>query len=198
MNYELKTRAKEQLGGAIFGRKWLIAVLVMIITAAVSGIAARIHPVASLLVLGPVMYSVAFLFLKQSRDNEEMNLNDLIKGFTDDFSGNLLLGLMRNLFITLWSLLFVIPGIIKTYSYSMAFYIKADNPDYDWRTCLDASTAMMNGHKMELFMLDLSFLGWLILGALCAGVGSFWVAAWMQAAHAQFYNNLLSGVSVEF
>ena len=119
-----------------------------------------------------------------------MNIPDIFNGFRDDFSNTFLIGLMTTLFTMLWSLLFVIPGIVKAYSYSMAMYIKNDNPDYDWRKCIDESQEMMSGHKADLFMLDLSFLGWMIVGTLCAGVGVFWVNAYMSAAHAQFYEDL--------
>ena len=72
----------------------------------------------------------------------------------------------------------------------MAVYIKVDHPDYDWKQCIDESQRMMQGHKGELFVLDLSFIGWLFVGACCCGVGTLWVNAYMAAAHSQFYENL--------
>ena len=84
----------------------------------------------------------------------------------------------------------MIPGIIKAYSYSMAFFIKADHPEYDWRTCLDESKRLTSGHKMDLFVLDLSFIGWGIIGALCLGIGSLWVMSYRYATLAQCYKVL--------
>ncbi len=195
---ELKSRAKAQLGGGIFKDNWLFAVIVVLIegvlTTAINGIPGA-GSVAALIIGGPITYGVAKLFLKQARDGEKMDIASLFDGFKDDFGGTLLLGFLQTLFILLWSLLLIIPGIVKAYSYSMAFMLKADHPDYDWRTCLDESKKMMNGHKMELFILDLSFIGWLIVGALCFGFGTLWVVAYMQAAHTQFYENL-RGTSV--
>ena len=72
---------------------------------------------------------------------------------------------MTRLFTILWAMLFIVPGFVKSYSYSMAMYIKVDNPDYDWRKCIDESQRMMQGHKWDLFVLDLSFIGWLFVGA---------------------------------
>ena len=102
----------------------------------------------------------------------------------------ILLGLLKNLFISLWSLLFVIPGVVKSYSYAMAYYIKYDHPEYDWKRCIDESRAMMNGHKWRLFCLEFSFIGWWIVGFLCLGVGTLWVAPYQSAAIANFYDDL--------
>lgn len=190
---ELKTRAKAQLGNGIFKDNWLFAVIVILIYGLLAGAINAIPgagSAASLIISGPLSYGIAKLFLKQAKDGEKMEIGSLFDGFKDDFGGNLVLGLLRDIFVVLWSLLFVIPGIVKAYSYSMAFYIKADHPDYDWRACLDESKKMTKGHKMELFILDLSFIGWLIVGAICFGVGTLWVAAYMQATRAQFYEAL--------
>ncbi len=191
---ELKARAKAQLGGGIFKEKWLWAVLVCFIVTAVTGILGAIPAVGALAILvitGPLTYGVTSMFLKQSRNNQPMNLEDIIKGFTGDFKENFLLGLMTAVFTALWSLLFVIPGIVKMYSYSMAFYIKVDNPTFTWKDCLNASKDMMNGHKMELFVQDLSFIGWMIVGSFCLGVGTLWVSAYMQATRAHFYQEVI-------
>lgn len=193
--------ARAQLGNGIFGNTWLIAVVVIVIQMAVTyfvnGIPC-VGQIAAILLAGPISYGVASMFLKQTRTGEKMDIPDIINVFKDDFSNTFLIGLMTFIFTFLWSLLFVIPGIVKKYAYSMAMYIKNDNPDYDWKRCIDESQEMMRGHKAELFILDLSFLGWMIVGTLCAGVGVFWVNAYMAAAHAQFYEDLrLHGVQPE-
>lgn len=190
---QIKAMARAQLGNSIFGNTWLIAVVVILIQGALSylvNVIPGVGQIATILISGPMAYGVASMFIKQTRTGEPMNIPDIFNGFRDDFSNTFLIGLMTTLFTMLWSLLFVIPGIVKAYSYSMAMYIKNDNPDYDWRKCIDESQEMMRGHKADLFMLDLSFLGWMIVGTLCAGVGVFWVNAYMSAAHAQFYEDL--------
>jgi len=190
---ELKARAKAQLEGGIFKNKWLMAVLVCLIVSLVSGLISIIPAVgalATLLITGPLTYGVTAMFLKQARNNQPMQLEDILKGFTGDFLQNFLIGLMTAIFTALWSLLFVVPGIIKSYSYSMAFYIKVDNPTYTWKQCIDQRKDMMNGHKMELFVQDLSFIGWMIVGSLCLGIGTLWVIPYMQATRAHFYNVL--------
>ena len=191
---EIKALAKQQLGGGVFANPWLMAVATVFIMGAISGLANLIPVVGSigvLVVAGPLAYGLNYIFLKQARDRQPVNIGDLFKGFTSDFGDNFLLGFMSGLFIALWSLLFVIPGIVKTYAYSMAYYIKLDHPEYKWRQCLDQSQAMMKGYKMTLFVQDLSFIGWYIVGSFCLGVGTLWAQAYLTAARAQFYNSLV-------
>lgn len=196
---ELKRRARVQLGGNIFGSRWLYAVVVELVLFLVLGTAIRLGGNMSgstlsigleLLLGGPLEYAAGYLFLKQARDDQPMDLKELLKGFREDFGGLFLLNLMRSLFVALWSLLFVIPGIIAEYSYAMSFFIRVDHPEYDWNTCLRESKRMMKGHKMDYFVLELSFLGWRIVGALCLGVGTLWVNSYIRATQAQFYEQL--------
>ena len=98
---------------------------------------------------------------------------------------------LRDLFLWLWSLLFVIPGIIKSYSYRMVPYILKDEPDLSAREVIDRSRAMMKGHKWHAFILDLSFLGWMILAVLTLGVLSFfWVDPYIKSTNAALYTEL--------
>lgn len=80
-----------------------------------------------LVIGGPLSYGVAKLFLQQCDDGQKMNPTEVFKGFSEDFGGSFILYLLRYLFIALWSILLIIPGIVKMYSYSMAFFIKADH-----------------------------------------------------------------------
>lgn len=155
--------------------------------------------VGALVVTGPMLYAQKYAFLAQAREGRGIDLNDLFRGFRDDFGGTLLISLLSGLFIFLWSLLLFIPGIVKAYAYSMVYYVKADHPEYSWRECLDESQRLMTGHKWEKFVLDLSFIGWGIVGSLCLGVGTLWVMTYMAATEAQYYEYLTSGrTSPEF
>mgnify|MGYP000835811139 CR=1 FL=1 len=84
----------------------------------------------------------------------------------------------------LWTLLLVIPGIIKAYSYSMTFYILRENPEMTAGDAITASQKMMDGHKMDLFLLSLSFIGWAILALIPAGLGFIWLLPYMYTAQA--------------
>lgn len=94
---------------------------------------------------------------------------------------------MMNLFIFLWSLLLVVPGIIKSYQYRMVPYIMAENPQMNYRDALALSSRMTEGHKLELFILELSFVGWIILGSLLCGIGVIFVQPYINATFAEVY-----------
>ena len=119
-----------------------------------------------LLVYGPAGLGFASYILKFSR-GEKPEALEVFSGF-ERFLPAFFLGFLILLFSALWSLLFLIPGVIAMYRYSMAFYIMHDCPEFEAGRCLDESKKLMIGNKMKLFMLHLSFLGW-ILAALIAG-----------------------------
>ena len=98
---------------------------------------------------------------------------------------------MKNLFIFLWSLLFVIPGIIKLYEYFLVDYILTEDPTIDYKTALNQSKEMMNGYKMETFILELSFIGWILLSILTCGILSiFYVNPYIHATMAELFLEL--------
>ena len=197
---EWKAAARARLGGGIFRDQWLMAVVFCLVVSAIVGAAGSILPgIGGLIIIGPMFYAQKYAFLALAREGHPIDLNDTFLGFRNDFGGTLLIGLLSSIFVALWSLLLVVPGIIKFYAYSMAYYVKADHPEYGWKECLDESQRLMTGHKWEKFVLDLSFLGWCIVGSLCLGVGTLWVMAYMAATEAEYYKYLTSGkASPEF
>jgi uncharacterized membrane protein len=96
----------------------------------------------------------------------------------------------RTLFTFLWMLLFIIPGIVKAYAYCLVPYILADNPEIGYDRALKLSMSMTNGYKGEIFVLQLSFIGWYLLGALCLGVGVLFVNPYFGATMAEMYVTL--------
>lgn len=188
---EIKTRAKQQLGNNIFGSAWLTALLVCLIVTVLSYIAGSIVPgIGAIVITGPLTYAMCYIFLKQARDGQPIDFADLLAGFKHDFAQTLLIGLLSTLFTALWSLLFVVPGIVKAYSYSMAYYVKIDHPDYDWKACLTESRRIMNGKKMDLFIQELSFIGWILVGSLVCGIGTLWVVPYIEVSRAHFYESI--------
>lgn len=95
--------------------------------------------------------------------------------------------IVMNFFILLWSLLFIIPGIIASFRYALSFYILADHPEMGILDIIRESKRLMYGNKWKLFCLELSFIGWIILGTLTAGIGYLWVMPYMIATTAGFY-----------
>ena len=103
--------------------------------------------------------------------------------------------LLVTLILFVGFLLFLIPGFILTYAYAMVPYLLVDEPDTSLVQCLTKSRLMMRGHKLDLFILHLSFLGWLILGILTLGIGMLWVAPYMYTAQGVFYLDLRRGTA---
>ena len=213
---ELRADARYVLGGKIFEQPWLLAVVVCLIYSAINsavntvtsgfdqtlaetedlttvlivGFASiGITLVASTLLLIPLYMGVKSYYLKLVR-GKNTSIGDTFNGLRFGYGENVVLGLMFTVLVALWSLLFIIPGIIKAYSYSMCYYIKLDHPEYDWKDCLSESERMMYGNRWRLFCLQLSFIGWYIVGSLCLGVGTLWVSAYQSTAVALFYEEL--------
>lgn len=99
---------------------------------------------------------------------------------------------LKNVYNFLWYLLLIVPGIIKSYEYRFVPYILAEKPDLTANEVITRSRNITRGHKLEMFILDLSFLGWYILGALLLGIGVFFVDPYARATFARIYN-VLSG-----
>lgn len=143
---------------------------------------------------------IIFTFLDLIR-NPRLEIRPMANAFRifngRDFVPVLLIQIISSIFVTLWSFLFVIPGIIKGYSYSQAFFIYKDiesNPSYDESLSalnyITESRLLMKGHKGRLFYIDLSFIGWYLLSGLTLGIGFLFLNPYMNATKAAFYNDL--------
>ncbi len=188
-NNVFRTNARAQLGGNIFSNTWLMALVVCLLYSAIMSVASSVL-VGALILGGFLMFGLCRVFLQMVRSQKDkIDIADLFCG-SEHFGDLLVLFLLQGLFTALWTLLFVIPGIVKSYAYSMAFYIKHDHPEYDWKKCLDESQRYMKGYKWQLFCLDFSFIGWILLSLLTLGIGMLWVSPYQMAARANFYENL--------
>ncbi len=187
-NQVLRDNAKNQLGNQIFENTWLMMTLVLFIySAIIGGASSASFGIGALILSGPLLFGVNRICVNLVRCKKEIQIEEMFVGFKECFTQSLILSLMTALYTFLWSLLFVIPGIVKSYSYAMAPYILQDNPTLDWEECLNESKKMMEGNKWQLFCLDFSFIGWYFVGALCLGVGIFWVYPYNAMARANFY-----------
>lgn len=133
-------------------------------------------------------------FLLDQYDGKELECKTLFSKF-DRFAQGFLQRFLRNLYIALWSLLFIVPGIVKIYSYAMTPYIMAEHPEMTANEAITASRQMMDGHKGELFCLHLSFIGWQFLNLFTMGIGSLWLNPYMQATEAAFYRHITGTAS---
>ena len=137
---------------------------------------------------GPVKLGYCRFLLKM-QDGEDAQVGDLFSRF-DRFGDGFCLELLTSLYIMLWSLLFIIPGLVKAYAYAMAPFILEENPNMTPSEAIKASRELMDGHKFDLFCLHWSFFGWALLSVLTLGIGSLWLNPYMNAATAAFYRSI--------
>ena len=192
---EIKKTARELLARNLFSNEWLMMLLAILLMSLISGAVSSF--VIGFILVGCFSIGLARIQLAVvRRQDKAADLGKMFTGFTDGHVGdNIVLGILQTIFIFLWSLLFIIPGIVKSYSYAMSYFIKIDHPELSASDCITASRKMMKGHKWQLFVMDLSFIGWYIVGFLCLGVGTLWVEAYHQTAKAEFYNCLAGEVA---
>ena len=158
-NRDIMTSARAQLRG-----KWDIAVgvslIYLVITVALNAIPV-LGWIAGILIAGPLFLGMTIFFLALARD-EDVKTGQLFEGFSS-FTDALLTYLLICLFILLWLLLLIIPGIMAAYSYSVTFYIMADNKDINGLDAIKKSKSMMYGNRWKLFCLGYRFIGWMLL-----------------------------------
>lgn len=195
---ELKEAAKTQLAG-----KWMDAVIFTLVFMAVMGVVnglgqnleslSWVASIVSLIITGPLAYAAAKYFLDLVRA-KKVEWRMVFDGFTGEMlTPSIKLTLWMMLKVFLWSLLLVVPGIIKGYAYSQAFYLLNDNKKLGYKEALEESEKMMDGHKWELFVLQLSFIGWSLLAVLTCGIGFLWLTPYMNTTLANYYEDLKKG-----
>lgn len=183
---ELKSAAKEQINGNV--GKYLVMMLIIFAINAACGFIPVIGPIISFVIMPAFALSLVNFFIKLTK-NEEVAIGDVFSGFNKTGRA-LLMNIFVSIFTFLWSLLLVIPGIIKAYAYSMSYYILAENPELTANQCITRSKEMMQGHKWDLFVLDLSFFWWYLLVLITFGLAAIYVAPYRSAAVANFYNSI--------
>ena len=147
-------------------------------------------------VILPLMVGLANAFLRLLTRGENDLLGNTYRIATKNYWHKVWGMFLMYLFIVLWSFLFIIPGIIKAFSYAMTPYILEENPELSANEAIDRSRAMMKGHKFDLFWLFLSFIGWFFLSLLTLGIGGLWLGPYMQTATAAFYEDVKADYEV--
>lgn len=151
--------------------------------------------IAALVLNGPFELSQNKIALNVMR-GKDVTIEMTFDGFKN-FVNAFLLNLINSIFIFLWSLLFIVPGIIKELSYSMSFYLLADNPELTQDQAREKSIEMMDGNKWRLFCLRISFIGWYLLCLITCGILLFWVIPYVKCAEAEFYRDLIKEQDVK-
>ena len=150
--------------------------------------------VVQIVLTTPITVGLYSFFIKLSETNKP-EVREIFRPYNESCKNSMKMGLLIYFYTFLWSLVFIIPGIIKSYSYSMAYYIMAENPTMSAEEAITKSMEMMNGHKAELFFLQLSFFGWGVLAYCTCGIGYLWLTPYMNKTTANFYQ-AIKGESV--
>ncbi|MBR1910865.1 MAG: DUF975 family protein, partial [Treponema sp.] len=179
-----KNIAKKQLAGR-WGTPILATILTFIITSALSATI----PVVAFCAVAVLGMANTYLYVTLSHTKEKQPFSTFIQGFSFWLNGILSM-LWFMLWTILWALFFFIPGIVKAYAYSQMFFIIAESPDMDVRTAMNLSKKITKGHKMDLFILDLSFLGWLILSSCTCGILLLWLTPYMNMTKINAYHSI--------
>lgn len=143
-----------------------------------------------LLIIGGAMTLGYYQFHQNLARGEEAEISTLFV-HKDKLWHGFCINFWQLLYIFLWTICFIIPGIVAAYSYSMTHYIANDHPEMTAREAIAASKEMMKGHRWRLFCLEISFIGWGLLAALTLGIGSFVVVPYLETSMAFFYQDLL-------
>jgi len=183
-SHEFRALAREQMKN----RYWMVFIASLVVAAVSAGTSAV---AVGFLLVGPLSVGLSYYlldFIENKNNGDKFEL--LIEGLKKSLVNSIVAGLLNMVFVFLWSLLFIIPGIIKALAYSMYPYIIADNPEIDAMEALKQSEEMMRGNKTRLLALFVSFIGWFILCIFTAGIGLFFLMPYIQTSVANFYVDL--------
>ena len=192
---QLKEAAKQQIRGKI-GVLFVISLIYVAIIMLASYIPI-VGSVAITFFLSPAFSLALVMIYLNVADGKEVQIGDIFNGFYK-FWGAFKVTFLVGLFAMLWSLLFIVPGIIKAYSYSQALYIWSENPEMGALEAINKSKEIMEGHKMDLFVLELSFIGWMLLGAVTFGLAYIYVYPYMMTTFANFYRSLCPAFKADY
>lgn len=188
-NSEYRSMASEALKG-----NWTVGAVAtlayMLLSVAISQVLGENWGNVASLLLIPMAWGLSVMFLDVIR-GQKAEYNTLVVGYQGGNFGRVFLTmLLQGIYTMLWTLLLIVPGIMKACSYGMTSFILRDHPELQGNAAIEKSMAMMEGHKMQYFLLQLSFIGWIILSCLTLGIGFFFLVPYMETAMAAFYEDV--------
>lgn len=200
---EIKEQAKAQLKGKVW-MLFLCALVVAVISGIISGISTALQTsgssglgaivslIGSILVTPPLSVGLVMVYLNVTY-GEEPKVGTLFEPYKKCFGKSIALTLLVGIFVVLWSCLLVIPGIIMAYAYSQSFRIMVENPELSAMECIKESKRIMKGRKLDLFVLQLSFILWILLVMVTFGIAGIYVYPYMQLTETNFYHKIKEG-----
>lgn len=197
----LKGAAREKLKGNLWNlwKPLLILMAIGFVLGVFSGVSdpEEFNPVVGIVefissILMIPLSAGLILYMLNFVRGKKYDIHDLFTFFDKRFFTLLLIDIVVGLFVTLWSILFIIPGIIAALSYSMCVYVYVDETKTDVMEVLKESKRLMNGHKWEYFVFGLSFIGWFFLVAITFGIAAIYVVPYMNVAQTMYYEEIKS------
>lgn len=191
-------RTRSELKSAALAKcrvNWTPLVLAVLVYVAITAAAAATTFAAALVqifLLAPIEVALINCFLAYDRDQTNTGLIEGMfrRAFDKNYLHKVLGMFLMFLFVSLWTLLLIIPGLIKAYAYAMTPFILEENPEMSAYDAIKYSEKIMKGHKWDFFILNLSFIGWYILCCLTFGIGFLWLSPYVQLAQCEFYEDL--------
>lgn len=191
-NADLRNDAKSILRG-----KWGTAVVITLVTVIIQSMLTASQDELPLLYLLlytflslPLNFGITMTYLYLSRGGG-FSVENMFSAFNSTYYiKSVVLGLLTTIYVFLWSMLLIVPGIIKAMSYFLAPYILADNPSLSGEQAICQSMKMMEGHKMDLFLMTLGYLGFILLSACLLLIPLLWVVPYYQTTFARFYDSV--------
>lgn len=169
----------KELAKSILKKNWIVAFVVLLIYVGIMvGLSTLTAGIGAFLFLSLLLISVYNVFIN-AYHGKDYEVKDMLEGVQDGLTNRICLSLLKQLYIALWTILFFIPGLIKTYSYYLAEFISRKNPNKTANECITESRQLMDGHKWELFVLQLSFIGWHLLAWITFGIAYIWIAPYI-------------------
>lgn len=196
---ELRNDGYKDLEGR-WGNAVVLTIVYLLVASGVSYLFGKISENISLLssiLLFPMAWGYTTAFLDNTRGiaGKPLDIANLWNGYKD-FMRIAVTYLLTQIYIVLWTLLLIVPGIIKGYSYAMVPYILRDDPTISGNRAIELSMQMMEGNKMRLFTLHLTFIGWIVLACLTLGIGFLFVMPYIESTIANFYEELKGNTPV--
>ena len=188
---------RERAWTALENNWWAAAAMMLVYMLISIGLEVSVWLSWLTLLLLPMGYAISITMLRVARKEATPDVKNLFTVYRDNFTQSFVIMLLVALFVCLWALLLIIPGIIMAYAYSMSLFILNDNPELKPIDAIRKSKELMRGHKWDLFVLDLTFLGWILLSCLTGGILFLFVSPYIETAHAEFYLDLIADTQTE-
>ena len=170
---------------------WGISAVIFIIYGIIAGACSCLYAIPTIFLAWPIAFGVVMLYLKFVRGEQKLTISEIFSALKEPYYWkSVCLYLLTYIYTFLWTLLFIIPGIIKSLSYALAPYILADNPDITAEEAIEQSMKMMKGHKMDLFLMLLGYMGFALLSIFALCIPLLWIAPYYIAVMAKFYEEV--------